>query len=432
MLSGKRPKIEATWAPGCELWIDDEEVDEETSGTPQDTSSSAITYHNRVSRIVQHNCGNCHHDGGLAPFALDSLEAVTDYAGMIDDVVRRATMPPWFASTDDHNPDAPKWANDCSLSNNDKTDLLAWLENELPEGDPADAPLPRDYPAEWEIGTPELVVQLPEPIAIQATGQMPYKHIRVETNLKEGRWIKAVEVRPTARSVVHHVLVFLEDENGEADGLRQAFVAAYVPGNTHQVSRDETALWLPADAVLRFQMHYTPDGTATTDQTRLGFIFSDEAPRYPLRGIGIANGDIEIPAGASNHAETASVTFDHDVRLITLNPHMHLRGKAFRYDLILPDGKRERLLDVPRYDFNWQLSYRPIEPIAVPAGSTVEVTGWFDNSENNPANPDPTTDVYWGDQTDEEMLLGYVNFYVPSEIVAESVDESSAQIPSRR
>ncbi len=329
-------------------------------------------------------------------------------------------MPPWFAALPESTDAglAIHWANDRSLADEDRQDLLSWIDGGIPEGNPADAPLPRQYPAEWEIGEPDLELQIPKSFAVKADGRMPYQHARVETGLTEDRWIQAVEIRPTNPAVVHHVLVFVL--NAEAESEREideeaGFFAAYVPGNTFQVYPEGFAKKLPAGSRLVFQLHYTPNGTATSDQTRLGIVFSDKPPKHMIRNAGISNHRIAIPPGASNHQETASLNVPADVRLLAFMPHMHLRGKAFRYDLVLPDGQRELLLDVPRYDFNWQLEYRLSEPLDVSQGSRIELAGWYDNSDQNPANPDPSTTVRWGPQTDDEMMLGYVEYVLRNE-----------------
>jgi hypothetical protein len=326
-------------------------------------------------------------------------------------------MPPWFAAPSEPTGSVTagmQWANDRSLPETDRADLLQWIEDGMPPGNPDDAPLPRSFPADWMIGTPDYVAQLPDPIAVKATGRMPYKYVGIRTNFGEDRWVQAVEVQPTDRAVVHHVLVFLQERGRKRAAIdeRSGFFAAYVPGNSCQQFPAGFAKKLPAGATLVFQLHYTPNGTATEDRTRLGLVFADEPPQHIIRTVGIANTGIEIPPHAKNHAEKAVQQVPTDVRLLAFMPHMHLRGKAFRYDLVLPGGERHRLLDVPRYDFNWQLEYRLATPLDVPRGSRIEVTGWFDNSAGNPANPDPTETVRWGLQTEDEMLLGYVEYYI--------------------
>ncbi len=379
----------------------------------------ALTYHNRISRIVQQSCLNCHHTDGLAPFSLETLDDVKAHKAMIRKEVERGQMPPWFAAKStmvNH----PGWSNDCSIPAQDKRDLLAWLGSKsMPEGDPADAPLPRKFATTgWLIGTPDLVYKVPTPIEIPAQGKMPYQHRTIDMKLSEETWIQAVEIRPTDKSVVHHVLVFVAppesarvaDEDVEQEN--RGFFAAYVPGTSAMIFPENYGKRLARGARLRFQIHYTPNGQKTTDQLEIGLVKSVQKPAHEIKVIGVANPNIKIPAGAGNHVEVARQTVPTDVSLISFVPHTHVRGKAFKYEIVFPDKRRETVLDVPRYDFNWQLRYLLAKPIAVPKGSVIIATATYDNSEANKANPDPTKTVYWGQQTDEEMMLGYMEYEV--------------------
>jgi thiol-disulfide isomerase/thioredoxin len=410
LLAGRSPIVAATEAPGCALDSGKETV-----------KPVPITYHGRISRIVQVHCAECHRKGGVAPFALETCDEVVAHKGMIRRVVERGTMPPWFAAPPTPGEHSP-WANDRTLPAADKRDLLAWLDGDLALGDPADAPLPRAYPDGWLIGKPDAVFQLPRPIAVKAEGTLPYQNVTVETTFDEDRWVQALEVRPTAREVVHHVLVHVLPKEAAGRGVlrgqdgadeRQGFFAIYVPGTSTLVYPEGFARKLPKGATLRFQIHYTPNGTATQDQTQLGLRFAKQPPQHEVRVVGIASLRLSIPPGADNHAETAQLRLPYDVNVLGFAPHLHLRGKACRYEVTGPDGKKQGLLDVPRYDFNWQLLYRYAAPVSLSRGSVIQFTAWYDNSKNNPANPDPTRTVRWGPQTFDEMLLGYVEYFVP-------------------
>jgi len=396
LLAGQPVSVPATTAPGCALDL----------APPAVANFAAVTYHGRVSRVLAANCVECHRDGGVGPFKLDTLAEVAAHKAMVRKVVEAGTMPPWHAA-----PQPGHWANDRSLTPADKADLLAWLKNGLPPGDPADAPLPRHFPDGWAIGKPDLVVQLPKPIAIQATGTMPYQTATVETGLTAERWVQAIEIQPTDRAAVHHVLVFVggpKDRPAERDG----YFAAYVPGNSHQVFPDGFAKKLPAGARLRFQIHYTPTGAATSDQLRLGLRFAAAPPTRELKVAALANHAIAIPPNAGHHEEVASIRVPADAVVLAFMPHLHVRGKACRYESVTPAGVTTTLLDVPHYDFNWQLKYQLAEPLSVPKGTTLRFTVWYDNSRANPANPDPTATVKWGPQTTDEMLLGYLDYYL--------------------
>ena len=416
VLAKSTPRIAATEAPGCPL---------EFKNDAPSAAVTAITYHNRVSRIIQSHCQECHRDGGVAPFSLGSFDEVAGQSGAIRRVIEQNLMPPWFAARPEKGTASP-FANDCSLADADRADLLAWLKGGKPVGDPQDAPLPRSFVAGWQIGQPDLVLQLPQPIAIKASGTMPYQNVVIETGLTEDKYIQAVEVKPTAREVVHHVLVFVippgkrgektpartegDDETDGTDG----FFAAYAPGYDALVFNEGYGKVIPAGSRLKFQIHYTPNGTATQDQSQVGLIFADKRPEHLVNVAGLAQPRLSIPPGADNFEVSTTRPIPVDTSVLAFFPHMHLRGKAFRYEVTLPNGKTETLLDIPRYDFNWQLSYRFAEPVTLPAGSTLKVTAWYDNSKNNPANPDPTRTVRWGPQTYDEMMIGYVEYHAAS------------------
>ncbi|WP_013630090.1 redoxin family protein [Rubinisphaera brasiliensis] len=406
VLAGHTPEVQATSSPGCELFYDK---------TAKPETPTSITYHNRISRIIQANCIECHREGGIAPIALETYDEVKDYAGMIRNVVERGVMPPWFAapqaSEGNEKSLALHWTNDRSLSASEKEDLFAWIKAGALEGNSADAPLPKTFPGGWLIGKPDAVFEFPQPVPVKATGTMPYRNVTVETDLPEDKWVQAIEVRPGKVDVVHHVIVSLRAGEGEIDE-RDGYWGVYVPGNSTLVYPDGYAKLLPKGAKLRFQMHYTPNGTATEDSTRIGVIFAKEPPRHEVKVAGIANARISIPPRADNHQEVASLRLPYDIQVLGFLPHMHLRGKAARYEALTADGT-EMLLDIPRYDFNWQLLYRLAEPQSFKAGDTIRFTCWFDNSENNPANPDPAKTVRWGPQTEDEMHLGYVEYIVP-------------------
>ena len=398
-LAGKPPVIGATTAPGCELELADGGLQKE------------ITYHARIGRIVQQNCVECHRAGGLAPFPLETYDQVVAKKAAIMRVVNDRTMPPWFAAPaakGEHS----LWSNDRSLTEADRADLLAWVSGDLKKGDAADGPLPRTFESGWLIGKPDAVVQMPQPIAIKATGTMPYQMISVDVNNEEERWVQAMEVQPSARAVVHHVLIFALPKGApRAAGEAQGFFAAYVPGNNTLVYPEGYAKKLPKNATITFQMHYTPNGTATEDQTRFGMIFVKEKPRYEVKVAALANNRFSITPGDDNYKIEAKMPYvPWNARVLAFFPHAHLRGKAARYDVKFPDGTAKTLLDVPHYDFNWQLMYRFAEPVSLPRGSSLTYTAWYDNSDKNPANPDPKRAVPWGPQTYDEMHLGYLEY----------------------
>jgi mono/diheme cytochrome c family protein len=408
-LAGTSLEVAATSAPGCAL-----ELKPVPPADAAPAAAPAVTYHNRVSRIVQQHCVDCHRAGENAPFALTSYTDVKANLGTVKRVVTRGLMPPWFP-----DPKTGHWANDRSLSERDRTDLLAWVAAGAPEGDAADAPLERKFVQGWKIGTPDAVFETPRTFSIPATGAMDYQRVAVQTHLAEDKWVKAIEIRPSSPQVVHHVLVFvvyppnhprLNDQPQYKDGL-DGYFAGLVPGQGHAIFPKGLAKFLPKEALLIFQIHYTPNGTATTDRPKIGLIFSDKAPEHEITTRGVFNTRFRIPPGDGNYEITATHYFRNPVRLLSFNPHSHVRGKAYRYELQYPGGKKETVLDLPRYDFNWQMEYVLRDPIDVPAGARLRVTAWYDNSEKNPANPDPTATVHFGDQTWDEMMIGYFSGY---------------------
>jgi len=333
------------------------------------------------------------------------------------------------------------FANDRSLTASDKKDLLTWLAGDLKKGDPADAPLPRKYDSGWLIGKPDAVFQLPKPIDVKAEGTMPYQNVSVETNLDEDKWVRALELRPTAREVVHHVLVHaiprgaLPLRNPGVGAIRQGgddeaqgFFAIYVPGNSCLIYPEGFAKKLPKGCTLRFQIHYTPNGKATSDQTKFGMVFAKEPPRHEVKVFGIINRSFEIPPGNDNYKVSANIIVPFDAHILAFAPHMHLRGKAARYELKTTDSQTSTLLDVPHYDFNWQLLYRFATPVHAPRGSNLSFTAWYDNSEGNPANPNPKKAVKWGQQTYDEMHLGYVEYFVDGPGKGPAADEPKTAV----
>lgn len=402
VLRGTGVEIAATAAPGCTLDLE-----------PPAHRDDTVTWHNRISRIIGQNCVECHRKDGVGPFPLEAYQDVVAHAGMIRQVVENRTMPPWFASpaATGHS----LWANDRSLAAEDQAILLTWLRGNRPEGDSADAPLPRTFPGEWTLGKPDHVIQLPQPIAIKATGTMPYEFVTQKTTLAEDKWVRGYEILPTDRSVVHHVIVNVHTGGRLFDSEEGigGYWAAYVPGNSGQMYPKGFARKLPAGATVSFQIHYTPSGKATEDQLRLGLFFADEEPQFVVNTIPLADRNLNIPPNEANHVESITRPVPADYTVMAYMAHMHVRGKSFRFDLTKPDGSKETLLDIPKYDFNWQLRYDYAEPKVIPRGSRLTVTAVFDNSPQNPANPDPSRTVHWGQQTFEEMMIGYVETFAP-------------------
>jgi Ca2+-binding EF-hand superfamily protein/mono/diheme cytochrome c family protein len=405
-LKNEKPAIQATAAPGCELDLAD---------APK-LAASPVTYHRDVARILQQNCVTCHRDGGIAPFALDDIEEVKDRAKVIKRVVSEGTMPPWFAAVEKDAEKNP-WANDCSLSAKDKADLFAWLDSTgRPLGNVADAPAKRSYPAEWSIGTPDLIIPLSRAYDIKADGFMPYAFDVVDTDIPEDKWVTAYEILPSERDVVHHVIVQVHEKGADARDREEGtggYWAIYVPGNGANIYPQGFARKIPAGARVSFQIHYTPSGKAKKERLRMGLVFAKTPPQYEVKTVAVANTRISIPPGAERHVETKTQRVPFDMPVTSFMPHLHIRGAGFKYEVTYTDGKTETLLDIPRYDFNWQLRYDYKQPKLIPRGSTIKITAIYNNSASNKANPDPTKLVKWGSQTVDEMMLGYLEYFLP-------------------
>ena len=378
-----------------------------------------VTYSRDVAPILQSRCQCCHRPGQVGPFALLSYDDVRGHAKMIASVLERGAMPPWNA---DARFDGV-FVNQRRLTASEKRTITSWIEAGMPRGNPAEDPTPIQWPEGWSIGEPDVVFTpdydllagkaLPaEGYAVPLEGVVEYQYFTVETDYPEDRWVQAFEIKPGSPDVVHHVLAALQSPNGFLD--EKSFLATYVPGDTPSIYPESYAKRLPKGATLLFQVHYTPNGKARTDRPSLGIRFAEEPPQFVVQSSAIVNRALEIPAGAENHEVSASTVFDEDVGLLSLMPHMHTRGKDFRIAARFPDGTEQELLFV-QYDFNWQEAYVFPDPMLMPAGTKLECVGHFDNSAKNPNNPDPTAVVRWGDQTFEEMFVGYIDTVVPLE-----------------
>jgi peroxiredoxin len=376
-------------------------------------ANSPVTYARDVAPILQARCVECHRAGEIGPFGLTSYEEVAGWGEMISEVVRERRMPPWHA---DHR--YGSFNNDRSMPESEKKLIYQWVQNGCPAGDLADLPAPRQFTIGWQLPrAPDQVFAMKEPFIVPASGGprgVPYQHISVPSGFAEDKWIEASEIMPGNRSVVHHVIVFVAPP-GAAGRPDWIFLTAYVPGLRLNSLPAGSAKRVPAGSTFVFELHYTPNGTPQQDTTRIGLVFADPS-RVDKEVITteIGDPDFVIPPSANSHVVTAtSRPTTQELTLLSMSPHMHLRGKAFRYELVLPTGKRDVLLDVPAYDFNWQTSYLLAKPRRLPAGSVMYCRAVFDNSKTNLANPDPTQTVRWGEQTWEEMMLGFCDVILP-------------------
>jgi peroxiredoxin len=388
--------------------------DVEAVGCPIDRStrpseSPAATYHRDIAPILERRCVGCHRPQEVGPFAMTSYLATAGWSDAIAEAVEQGRMPPWHA-----DPRFGKFANDPRLTDTEKRLILAWARDGAPEGDPADfSPPARALHEGWRIPGPDLVVAMPRSFTVPAQGVLDYQYFEVDPGFREDRWIRAAEIQPGNRRVVHHCNVFLKApgslNNVDSSGdLGSYCLAATTPGAPPMTLPDGMAKRIPAGWRIVFVVHYSPIGTVQTDRTRIGLVFAEPASvRKEVATNLLLDPALCIPPHAADHRVERSRRFDADVLLLSMFPHMHLRGKSFRYEALYPDGRAEILLDVPHYDFNWQNRYELAQPKRLPAGTVLRCVAHYDNSDANPANPDPGATVRTGRQSWHEMFNGY-------------------------
>jgi hypothetical protein len=341
----------------------------------------------------------------VGPFSLLTHADAAHWAETIREVVREERMPPWHA-----DPRFGKFANDRRLPKEEADVLLAWVKQGTPKGDDKDLPPAAKFPDGWSIGTPDAVFTMKDEFKVPAKGVLPYKKFAVDTGFKEDVWVRAAEARPGNRAVVHHIIVYAlapGKKEYEADGTA-AMLAGWAPGDMPAVYPNGVAKRVKAGSRLVFEVHYTPDGKEQTDRSSIGVIFAKEPPEYAVETNILANLGLKIPPGKARHRDEFVYTFPEDAKLVSFMPHMHLRGTAAKYVATFPDGRTETLLSVPDYDFGWQSVYRFAEPLSMPKGTKVKWVGEWDNSADNPRNPDPKQEVRWGLQTWDEMQNGWM------------------------
>jgi len=393
-LGGKKISQAAAPVHGCLIAF--EKVTEESGGS--------ISYAKQIAPILQNKCVSCHSEGNIGPFAMSSYRKVKNKARMIEEVVAAKRMPPWHA-----DPHYGKFENDRSLTGLETQTLLRWVQQGAPRGEGNDpleivaAPAP-----DWPLGKPDYIVKLPTPEEIPATGVLDYRHILVKSPVPQDTWLAAVDVRPGNRKVVHHVIARMQFKGARDDGSgRGASLVGWAPGATPARFPSGTGKFIAADAMLDLEMHYTTMGSAQTDQTEIGLYVLPAKPALAIEDRAALNTDFSIPPGEADARTFGVHGFKRDSLIYGLSPHMHLRGSWMKYEALYPDGNRETLLSVPRYDFNWQTTYRFATPKRVPKGTWLLCTGGFDNSSHNPSNPDPAKRIKWGDQSWDEMFIGF-------------------------
>jgi len=415
-----------------------------------------VTFNKEVAPIFYKSCAECHRPGEAAPFSVLSYKDVRPWAKSIKEKVVSRQMPPWHA-----DPHVGRWSNDPRLTQAQVDTISAWVDGGAIEGNPKDLPPAPQFVEGWGIGKPDVIIQMPEDYTVEASGPDEYQYFDAPTNFKEDRYVQMAEARPGNRKVVHHIIAFVvppgqpslnmvpKEQRSAAlegslkntpfyrDGLLirmkkdqpvyndgseipanlkgfnnvDDFLTAYAPGSDYGEWQPGTAKKIPAGATIRFQVHYSKiAGSIQTDRSMVGMIFAKQPPERLMKTRAVSNVFFEIPPNADHHKVIAIWKPSLDVTLYSLMPHMHYRGAAMEYKVFYPDGKSEVLLNVPAYSFNWQMAYRPQAPIHIPAGSKIQVTGYFDNSAKNKFNPDPTKAVRQGEPTYDEMMMGFMDY----------------------
>jgi len=436
------------------------------------SAPAAVTFNKDIAPIFYANCTSCHRPGDIAPMSLMTYKDTRPWAKAIATKVADGTMPPWHA-----DPQYGKFVGERRLTDAQKSAIAKWVAAGAPEGNAADLPPAPVYTDEWNIGTPDAVLSMQEDYPIPATGEIPYQYLVVPANFAEDRFITDWEIRPGDRRAVHHLLLYLlaPKEVAEAQMKRQQGMmlqrmfgpkpaagaprpvppfefaccvqipdgeeggrplppeqrkdpgpnyrprpqgmaqgmGGFSPGGSIRHFPEGMGMRIPAGYSLVFQMHYTTYGQATTDRSRIGLKFAKTPPKTILNTMALINASLSIPPGATNHLVENSMTFNRDTVIYSLIPHTHVRGTGWHYEATYPDGRKEVILSVPKYDFNWQHEYVFAQPWKVPAGTKLQAKAWYDNSAKNKSNPDPTKTVTWGDQTWEEMMYTSITFYIP-------------------
>jgi hypothetical protein len=368
-------------------------------------TSPPVTFHKDIEPILQNRCQSCHRPGEVAPMSLLTYQETRPWAKAIRAAGLSGKMPPWHA-----DPRYGKFSNDLSLAPGEKETLAAWVDSGAHEGNPADAPKPRAFVPGWKIPKPDIVFEMPEEFDVPAAGAVDYQFFAVATNFIEDKWVEMAEVRPGDPSVVHHAIVMVESNDG---WLGQQYLAGYAPGMMPQMWKPGQARLIKAGSRLVFQVHYTTNGRPSRDRTRIGLVFAKKPAAEQILSLQAMPASLAIPPGDANYRVQSAVVMQEAVSLVGMRAHMHLRGKSFVFRAVYPTGEIETLLDIPHFDFDWQPYYYLDTPKLLPRGTRIECTAVFDNSPNNRYNPDPSATVFWGPQTWDEMMIGWLDVAVP-------------------
>ncbi len=379
--------------------------------------AAPVTFYKDILPILQKRCQSCHRPGEIGPMPLLTYQQARPWAKAMRESVKLRKMPPWFA-----DPRYGEFANDPSLSLAEVHAIDQWASTGAAPGAKADAPPPVHWKAGWNISTPDAVLQMPQPFRVPARSVIDYQYLVFPTGFRQEKWVQAVEIRPSDRSIVHHAVLYVRNPDDvwlrdaprgrmfappESVQTKSDILAVYTPGSGPSEWPEGMAKKIPAGAELVLQVHYTSKETGAQDRTGIGIVFCRTEPDKRVVTLQMGRDQIAIPPGERDYRLSVSGTMPHDALLLSMLPHMHLRGSAFEYEIVEPHGRITTLLAVKPYDFFWQMSYQLKTPRLLRAGERLTWTGHFDNSPNNPRNPDPSAEVHWGEQSWQEMMIGF-------------------------
>jgi hypothetical protein len=407
-----------------------------------------VTFTKDVAPILQKHCQSCHRPGEAGPFSMLTYEDLRPWTGAIRLAVQHKIMPPWYA-----DPQYGHFSNNRALGDQEIKTIVSWVIAGSPKGDPKDMPPPVQFTEGWGIPQPDVVLQLPKPFPVPESGMVEYQYVIVPTGFTKDTWIQAAEVRPTERAVVHHIIAYVRepgsnyfkdqspgqffeappakgDEKVDTSALPSDFLVGYAPGQPAEILQPGQGKLIKAGSDIVFEVHYTPNGKPVMDRTKLGLVLAKEVPKNRVQTLSASNGTFKIPPGDPNYQVDASFEVAKEVTLASIHPHMHTRGKDFEYRLVFPGGETRTILKVPAYNWHWQLWYNLDEPIVLPRGTKIECTAHFDNSPNNPENPDPTKTVIWGQQSWDEMMVGFFNLVYDARMSPKEIIPEKKETPS--
>lgn len=371
-----------------------------------------LTFTNDIAPILKDNCVRCHNPEGIAPWAMEDYKTIRGWSSMMKQVLLSKRMPPWKA-----DPKIGSFVNSFHLADSNAAKIVRWIDNGMEYGAGSD-PLAslKTVESEWKYGQPDTIISL-DAETIPATGLLPYRYQEIPLNFKQDRWLQGVEIKPGAKKALHHLVLTNTERNKKSEITSREqrpwtdnFIA--LSGGDTRVTfyREGSAVLLPKNMTLTAQLHYTTTGKEETDQTVIGLYFAKEPPTKQILALSPSNTNLNIPAHTEEIRQIATDTITKAISIHYIWPHMHYRGKSIRFSVIDPAGEKHTLLSVPDYNFNWQWFYQLETPFRAEAGSIILVEGVFDNSVQNPFNPDPSMDVGFGIQSYDEMLIGFFNY----------------------